>query len=103
MFNRSIKYILLLIVNIIVLFALFHNQSKQTNDPIDTEYVIEILQNQERLNRSIQELTEQLQSSRELVSQTQTQLENTQVTINRSEQKLLACEAEKFAQIENAR
>jgi hypothetical protein len=93
------KYIFLFVVNIAVLLALFinvGNSTIDTDDPFDTEYVISLLQKDEKLVKTVTHLTEQLEESNRRLYNTQTQLEQTQILIGQSIQKNRSCELEKL-------
>ena len=93
-------------MNIIVLFAIFMQNDKtniDANDPFDTEYVIGLLQKEEKLVKTVRDLNVQLADSLSQLTNTQTQLEQTQILIGQSIQKYRACEAEKLIIIEDAR
>jgi hypothetical protein len=94
-FNRSKKYVFLLIINIVVLLVWYLNNDDQTiDDPFDTEYVIGLLESEERLSRSVSKLNQQISDLEKRVSQRDTQIEQTQVLVRRSEQKAVSCERE---------
>lgn len=53
MFNRSIKYILLLILNIAVLLALYLNQEQDDAGVFDTQFVIGLLEERDELQSAL--------------------------------------------------
>lgn len=53
MFNRSIKYILLLILNIAVLLALYFNQEQDDAGVFDTQFVIGLLEERDELQSAL--------------------------------------------------
>ncbi|WP_371193401.1 hypothetical protein [Glaciecola sp. SC05] len=53
MFNRSIKYILLLFLNIVVLFALYYNQEPAESGVFDTQFVISLLEERDELQSAV--------------------------------------------------
>lgn len=89
-----------------MLIALFmNNNSKRlyAEDPFDTEYVIGLLQKEEKLAKKVRTLNLELESADEVLVDIQTQLAQTQVLVGRSLQKNRSCEAEKLIIIEDAR
>ncbi|MFC4699040.1 hypothetical protein ACFO4O_02585 [Glaciecola siphonariae] len=56
MFNRSIKYILLLIINIVVLFTLYAHQAPEDTGVFDTQFVIGLLEERDDLQSSVIDL-----------------------------------------------
>ena len=59
MFERSIKYIILLILNIIILLVLYLNQSTDEAGVFDTQFVISLLEERDKLQSSL--IDEQMQ------------------------------------------
>lgn len=96
MFGRSLKYIVLVFINIIVvLFFYFSSNTQDESDPFDTEYVIGLLQNEEKFAKNIVQLNARLDAANQQLSQAQVQLEQTRNLIEKSEQKARLCESEK--------
>ena len=63
MFNRSLKYILLLFVNIVVLLALYLNQAPKEVGVFDTQFVIDLLEERDDLQERVIDI-ESTESSR---------------------------------------
>ena len=103
MFNRSKKYIFLLIVNVIILIAVALKVSQEPDDPFDTDYVIGILENEVQLKNAVIALENQLLSATRRESSLKNQIEQTQLLINTSEQKYRSCEIEKRGIIADAK
>ena len=88
------RYIVLLALNVIALTTFFVLQSSKAKDPFDTQYVIGLLEKEEKLLRSIRDFEAKLDSSGDMLSQAQVELEQTQMMITRSEEKYQNCESE---------
>lgn len=103
MFNRSKKYIILLIINIIIIIAVYVNLSRETDDPFDTDYVIGLLENEALITKKMRDLDVRLLSANRRQEASRTQLKQTQLLIITSEQKYNACEVEKQGIINDAK
>ncbi|WP_395344209.1 hypothetical protein PN836_005360 [Ningiella sp. W23] len=53
MFNRSIKYIVLLVINIIILIVLYANNDAEQTGVFDTEFVIDLLAERDSLQEAL--------------------------------------------------
>jgi len=94
-FNRSKKYILLLIINIIALVFVYNNMNDKTDeDPFSSEYVFALIEKEETLQNALKDLNKQLNASGEELFETQMQLQQARVLIDESEQKQQLCETE---------
>jgi len=104
LFNRSKKYIVLLVVNIVVLFALYlkyDDRGNQTYDTFDTTYVISLLQKEKELSESIASLEQQLVNLRELELASRSQIRQLQFSLKQREQKYQLCQSETLVVVEN--
>jgi cell division septation protein DedD len=92
MFNRSIKYVILVIINIVVITLLVMGDD-QKSDVFDTDYVINLLDNSKRLERQVISLAAQnkfLETSSENV---QRQIMQTRDMIDGNIERLQQCKS----------
>jgi len=93
MFNRSIKYLVLVIINIVIITILVMGDD-QKSDVFDTDYVINLLDSSKKLEREVTELSTQnkfLETSGEDI---QRQIMQTRAMIDTSVEKLKQCKSE---------
>ncbi len=93
MFNRSIKYLVLVIINIVII-AILVMDDDQNSDVFDTDYVINLLDNSKQLERQVTNLTAQnkfLETSSENV---QRQIKQTRSMIDGNVERLQQCKSE---------
>jgi hypothetical protein len=98
MFNRSIKYLVLVIINIVVITILFMGDD-QSSDIFDTDYVISLLDNNKQLERQVLDLSEHnkfLESSSEDIER---QVMQTRALIDSNMEKLQQCKSDQAAAI----
>lgn len=98
MFNRSIKYLVLVIINIVIITILIMGDD-QKSDVFDTDYVITLLDSNKQLERQVDDLSAKnkfLESSGEEIQQ---QMLQTSVMIDESTEKLQQCRAEQASML----
>jgi cell division protein FtsB len=98
MFNRSIKYVILVIINIVVITLLVMGDD-QKSDVFDTDYVINLLDSSKQLERQVTNLTAQnkfLETSNENV---QRQLMQTRDMIDGSVERLRQCRSDQASMV----
>jgi hypothetical protein len=98
MFNRSIKYLVLVIINIVIITILVMGED-QKSDVFDTDYVINLLDNSKKLEREVTELSAQnrfLETSGEDI---QRQIVQTRGMIDTSVEQLQQCKSEQAAML----
>jgi hypothetical protein len=98
MFNRSIKYLVLVIINIVIITILLMDDD-QKSDVFDTDYVINLLDNSKQLERQVTNLTAQnkfLETSSENV---QRQIMQTRDMIDGSIERLRQCKSEQASMV----
>lgn len=67
--------------------------SKNELDPFNSEYVFALIDKEERLQKSMVDLSKQLNATSEQLFETQIQLQQTRILTNKSEEKYLQCDA----------
>ncbi|MFT7095318.1 MAG: hypothetical protein ACI9UD_002187 [Glaciecola sp.] len=98
MFNRSIKYLVLVIINIVILTILVMSENRKS-DVFDTDYVINLLDNSKKLEREVADFSAQnkfLETSNEDV---QRQIVQTRAMIDTSIQELKECKSEQASML----
>lgn len=101
MFNRSIKYLVLVIINIVVITVLVMGDDKNT-DVFDTDYVISLLDNNKQLERRAAELASQNKFLEESGDDVQRQIMQTRAMLDSNLEKLEQCKSDQVAALELA-
>lgn len=97
MFKRSIKYLVLVVINIVILAAFYIQQNQKDSDAIDTDYMISLLDANTKLEAEIEALEAKnslLESSSESA---QTQLTQTRGLVDRNIAQLAQCRNDQAA------
>jgi len=94
MFKRSIKYMVLVAINI-VLITLFMIDDPVPEDVFDTAYVISILDDKTKLDSQVKKLNEDKQVTQEQSASLQTQLDQTRSLMQQNIDALSQCSAER--------
>ena len=79
------------------------SMSEKTEDPFDTNYVINLLENEKRLKNTIRDIESSLVNANKREDIAREQLEQTRLLISKSEQKFQACEVEKIGILNDAK
>lgn len=98
MFNRSIKYLVLVIINIVIVTILIMGDD-QKSDVFDTDYVITLLDNNKQLERQVANLSAQnkfLETSSEEIQQ---EILQTQSKIEANTEYLQQCRTEQASML----
>ncbi len=98
MFNRSIKYLVLVIINIVIITILIMGDDRKS-DVFDTDYVITLLDSNKQLERQVDDLSAKnnfLDSSSEEIQQ---QMLQTSAMIDESAEQLQQCRAEQASML----
>lgn len=96
MFNRSKKYVVLLLINIIALFGFYLTQQDNTDsDPFDNDFVFGLIEKEDKLVKSVNKLNAQLNEYSQAAQDAEVQLKQTRLLVTTSERKYLSCESEK--------
>lgn len=98
MFNRSIKYLVLVVINIVIITILIMGED-QTSDVFDTDYVISLLDDNKQLERKVEDLSVQNKYLESSGSDIQRQIMQTRALIDENVEKLNQCNADKEAYI----
>ncbi|MBF7073104.1 hypothetical protein ISG33_06795 [Glaciecola sp. MH2013] len=94
MFKRSIKYIVLVVINIIVLSYLFLNDKPTDTDSFDTDYVLGLLDANNKLEQNIADLSEENAYLESAAEDTQRQIMATRGVIDKNNASLAQCRSE---------
>lgn len=100
MFNRSSKYVVLVIVNVIILYVLLPSETEYEDAAFDTDYVIDVLDNNRDLERKVFDLDEENSLYAESVDDLKRQTAQTDSMLKASRADLGYCENQKSALIE---
>jgi hypothetical protein len=100
MFNRSSKYVVLVIINVIVLYVLLPSENEFEDVVFDTDYVIDVLDNNRDLERKVSDLDEENSLYAESVDDLKRQTAQTDSMLKASRADLGYCENQKLALIE---
>ena len=98
MFNRSIKYLVLVIINIVIIAILIMGDD-QKSDVFDTDYVITLLDSNKQLERQVANLSAQnklLETSGEEIQQ---EILQTKSMIETNAEKLKQCRTEQASML----
>lgn len=100
MFNRSSKYIVLVIINVIVLYIMLPSETEFEDVAFDTDYVIDVLDSNRELERKVSNLDEENSLYAESVDDLKRQTAQTDSMLKASRADLGYCENQKLALIE---
>nr|WP_136251915.1 hypothetical protein [Ningiella ruwaisensis] len=92
MFNRSIKYLILLCINIIVLVVYYVNQTPSEEGIFDTQFVINLLEERDELQEELIDIQIQMRDNQRQVNIVEGVLEETQRLLTDSTENLRQCE-----------
>ena len=95
MFNRSKKYIFLLVINILAVVIFYMSSNASRDYPFDTEFVYGLMQQEKALLNEKQQLEFELSTTNDLLAGVQTQVLQSQDLILASEAKYRRCESDK--------
>lgn len=98
MFNRSIKYLVLVIINIVIVTILIMGEDQDSN-VFNTDYVINLLDNSKKLEREVVELSKRNRFLETSSGDIQRQIEQTRAMIDTSIEKLTLCKTEQAAML----
>lgn len=98
MFNRSIKYLVLVIINIVVITVLLVGDD-QNPDVFDTDYVISLLDNNKQLERQLDDVTAQNKFLESTADDIQRQIVQTRSMIDVNVENLKQCRMEQSSAI----
>jgi hypothetical protein len=100
MFNRSSKYIVLVIINVIILYVLLPSETEFDDTAFDTDYVIDVLDSNRELERKVSDLDEENSLYEESVDDLKRQTAQTDSMLKASRADLGYCENQKLALVE---
>lgn len=101
MFNRSLKYIVLVVVNIIVLYYFYISEDSEFDDVIfETTFVIDLLDNNKNLERKVVELDDENHLFSESIDDYKRQISQTESNIKTIKSDLAICHNQKKVLIE---
>ena len=103
MFNRSKKYILLLLINIFCVIVYFNYQESASDDPIDIDYLLSVLEQKDALASELDKLDESLSLTQQTLSNNANELAQTKLKVTQEHEKLETCEIDKAAVIETSK
>ena len=103
MFNRSKKYILLLLINIFCVIVYFNYQESAPDDPIDINYLLSVLEQKDALASELDKLDEALSSTQQMLNNNANELAQTKLKVTQEREKLETCEIDKVAVIEKSK
>ncbi|MFT5543522.1 MAG: hypothetical protein ACI97K_002683 [Glaciecola sp.] len=98
MFNRSTKYFVLVVINIVVVTVLFMGKD-QNSDVFDTDYVIDLLDNNKQLERQIEDLSAENKFLETSGDDIQRQIMQTRAMIDSNVENLEQCRNEQSSAI----
>lgn len=98
MFNRSIKYLVLVIINIVIVAILIMGDDKNS-DVFDTDYVISLLDNNKQLERQVDDLSAQNKFLESSGDDIQRQAMQASALIDSNLEKLAQCKTDQVASI----
>ncbi|GLR69487.1 hypothetical protein [Agaribacter marinus] len=95
MFNRSIKYIVLLALNISILLIFYPTFQDSGDGIFETEFVIDLISERDELKEELSQIQNEIETTSTTSESASTQLAQTQALILKSEEKAERCEIEK--------
>lgn len=91
------KLLLIVVANLIVIVALFFMviTGEENDDPLDTDYVLTIIDEKQLQKKQLDAATQELETAKETLERLTEQLDITQLLVDSTEQKYLVCEQQK--------
>jgi hypothetical protein len=99
LFNRSIKYIILLILNIVVLISLYQSSDDGDAGVFDTQFVINLLEERDELQMSVIDMELALEQVESKITETEEMLNIAEREISVRGRQFQRCEAARTAAV----